>query len=1114
MGHMMLSEDEWGEKLEKGQRILPYMDVILKSNAEQYMEFVHRLFQGGMVNFIDRPQDLVCPFFVAKKNKKLRLVLDCRSVNERFHPPPSILMAAGATWANLEMPAEATMFIAQSDIKDYFYSLGLPEELQPFFSLPAIPVEAMQAWGVDNKHWSGLSKEGLVAPCFRVVSMGWSWAMYWAQRVHQHQALIGSGLSQDRLLVADRIPPSLDEGEPFIIAYADNLNVGGLDQEKVQVAKDGAVARLRSLGFGVHEEVDASTLVDSLGFQVDGNSGLVTPIPQKLGLVIAAFRFLATGPRINGKGVEKLIGHAVHFMLIRRELLCCMRSLYDFVQHSYWDRTRLWKSAVSEARVIASLLCICFANLKRPWCSEISCSDASLSGIAVCSRRVDPTTVKEIAQQRENWRFKRRDFTAPRVSADVDATAKVDPFSDVCAVKPIHVLSPDPFMIDESFCEVPDALMDEAEWQVDFASYMAIEEAITILESRGVVAAFRRRGRDVKNFGTKILHLNDNLANVLGLEKGRSSSYPMLRACRRLCALALALNSGFFHRWIPSEKNVSDHASRQWEHLRKQQAKIQGAEEEATTRSFRTGPSERKDGEAGRENQRHTNLVGDETISDQKSYSGSDQRRKIGEKKGFDSGHQDGEIPEPIISGTSGSLSRSSSGLSEEDECLPGVFIHEPHGCDRSQEVGRVLDRVSQQHVRGRLRHLRRKQNPGCSVRLPARLFPQEHDGKIQKMLAWLDQSGSRSHQTSTAVCADSFDCHPDVAEESQRICIGNSADVLGVSAARRSSGNSIPRCGTTITGREALCHQPAPNGKAGDQQDGPQRRVHIAGLSSPASAGFYDGPIEEKDQKGASFFHRLFNVESALEGCPGKHRPSEDFRSALSTEALGAFSRQAAQTSKLLGGEAERKVGGRLLSQEIRGSQQTSLGISKSPSRTSTTGTAGRKALGPDDAQIQVPTVLNDATLWVVEIFSGCGNLSKACGQQGFATISIDINFGKGCDLLRESVLHKLLSFLKSQRCVLVWLGMPCTSWSRARKHDNVGPPPLRDDDHLWGLPNLSNKDNKKVLDGNKLLLVTVAILHFCTSQSIAWVLENPWTSRAWLTEPLQRLQRLASLM
>ena len=265
LGRMMLSDDEWGEKLEKGHRIQPCMDVVLKSNADQYVEFVHRLYQGGMINFTAHPQDVVCPFFVTKKTGMLRLVLDCRSISQRFKEPPGMLMAAGSTWANLELCSEAEdcLFVAQSDLKDCFYLLGLPSELQPFFALPATPVEAMAAWGIPREASGGESNGGLIAPCFRVVSMGWSWAMFWAQRVHQHQALIGTGLSQDRVLVADRPPPSVEGGKPFIIAYADNVNIGGTDKSKVQSAGNKAVEHLRSLGFGVHAEVEACTLVES-----------------------------------------------------------------------------------------------------------------------------------------------------------------------------------------------------------------------------------------------------------------------------------------------------------------------------------------------------------------------------------------------------------------------------------------------------------------------------------------------------------------------------------------------------------------------------------------------------------------------------------------------------------------------------------------------------------------------------------------------------------------------------------------------------------------------------------------------------------------------------------
>ena len=220
-----------------------------------------------MISFTDRPQDLMTPFFVAKKNGRLRLVLDCRGINERFKEPPSISLAAGASWSQVKIPAGKELFVAQSNITDYFYSLQLPEALQPFFCLPAIPSEALDAWGVPPTERPAADREGMIFPCFRVVPMGWSWAMYWAKgfikyKLSLGQVLVPSGCSSQIV----QLPP-LVTACPLIIAYADNLNVAGTDERAVQRAKDGAVQHLRSLGFGVH------------GFSIDGVKGVVTPIP-------------------------------------------------------------------------------------------------------------------------------------------------------------------------------------------------------------------------------------------------------------------------------------------------------------------------------------------------------------------------------------------------------------------------------------------------------------------------------------------------------------------------------------------------------------------------------------------------------------------------------------------------------------------------------------------------------------------------------------------------------------------------------------------------------------------------------------------------------------------
>ena len=249
--------------------------------------------------------------------------------------------------------------------------------------MPAVHPSILQDLGIDA---SGLCDEqGWTYPRLRAIPMGWNWAMWLSQRVHQFLALEASGLSEDRLLVEGRPCPDLSDGCPALIVYADNLNVCGTNAERVQAVKDAIVARLRLEGLRVHEETDACSFCQSLGFLIDGKNGIITPIPERLDKILAAFRFLARRPKITGRSLERLLGHAMHICLLRRELLSIFRSLYDFIYGSYFKRQRLWKSAAREARWCSCLLKLCTVNMKRPQSSGITASDASLSGIAVCS---------------------------------------------------------------------------------------------------------------------------------------------------------------------------------------------------------------------------------------------------------------------------------------------------------------------------------------------------------------------------------------------------------------------------------------------------------------------------------------------------------------------------------------------------------------------------------------------------------------------------------------------------------------------------------------------------------------------------------------------------------
>ena len=145
-----------------------------------------------------------------------------------------------------------------------------------------------------------------------------------------------------------------------------------------------------------------------------------------------------------------------------------------------------------------------------------------------------------------------------------------------------------------------------------------------------------------------------------------------------------------------------------------------------------------------------------------------------------------------------------------------------------------------------------------------------------------------------------------------------------------------------------------------------------------------------------------------------------------------------------------------------------------------------------------------------VLELFSGCGRFSSEVSRLGFAVLSFDIENGEQWDLLRPCVKKLILGWITSGAVLAVWLGTPCTTFSRARR----GPPgsswgPLRSGKALWGLDGLCERDQAKLRVGNACFRVSLNIIRACVRMNVPVYLENPASSMMFQMPPLASLAR-----
>ena len=561
---LLADASSWNALSDVASSMEPYNDPLLNTRAG-YLQFLSRLYDSGVLAFSGACRGRVGVFCVSKKPKVIngetihrqRLVLDCRQTNLIFKPPPPTRLGSLSSLAEAELPPDKMLYAAGADIKDCFYAVNMEPGLQEFFGLKW-DISDSEVRHITKGALSGLG--GMNVPVIKVLPMGFSWSFFLVQHLHTQIALGALGKDEKCLFLEGQPPPSFANDDVCIMPYCDNIHSLCTSGDRCQVAKEAMASSLSSIGFQLHEHVEACTVFDTLGGVIDGEKGFVKPTRKRMWHLIFAFE-CAAWCVVGTKTIQRLLGHSMVVCVLNRSGMAVFRKLYDFVASGCSPR-KLHASERDECLTFAGLVPLLLSDIRKEWSNIITCTDASPMGFGVCERHSNIETVRKHGRWIERWRFKRLPASQwkPRERSEGWGV-----LSDVRTVSGGLVVKDelDEYIADDDFPEIPDSLMEPSEWRtVKMGKWEHTKEHITLKEARALLIAVRRFSRSSSQRNKRHLCLLDNLALCFAVAKGRAHSFDLLRVLQRISAICLACGIVLRPRWVRSDVNVADAPSR------------------------------------------------------------------------------------------------------------------------------------------------------------------------------------------------------------------------------------------------------------------------------------------------------------------------------------------------------------------------------------------------------------------------------------------------------------------------------------------------------------------------------------------------------------------------
>ena len=122
------------------------------------------------------------------------------------------------------------------------------------------------------------------------------------------------------------------------------------------------------------------------------------------------------------------------------------------------------ESARRECFIFAGLVPFLTSDLKRPWASQVVCTDASPESFGICEAEIPLERVEAIGRWQERWRYKRSspDSWKPRERAGA-----LDPLKDFSTVSEVDFLEETAsYESNGEVPEVPHDLLVPSKWSI------------------------------------------------------------------------------------------------------------------------------------------------------------------------------------------------------------------------------------------------------------------------------------------------------------------------------------------------------------------------------------------------------------------------------------------------------------------------------------------------------------------------------------------------------------------------------------------------------------------------------------------------------------------------